>query len=208
VIKNVYGMSVKELTAHIRTLMGIRTDWGHPDTTAAISFNHERNTAFVRFDTQEECDQAEWHLEGARNTKIKSKGKGKALKVEKWTSDHTASKGKTRKKEEEAEAKQKQPRGNKPTREESIARAPWKSKPDAKKIITKAPAPSKPVVPDVEESNQSGSKSASPKRRKTDAKSGAKYGHIKTDTDDNGDTVVHITIKSTGKDKKNNRSSE
>ena len=40
------------------------------------------------------------------------------------------------------------------------------------------------------------------KSKKTEAKSGAKYGHIKTDTDDNGDTVVHITIKSTGKDKK------
>ena len=40
------------------------------------------------------------------------------------------------------------------------------------------------------------------KATKTEAKSGAKFGHIKTDTDDNGDTVVHITIKSTGKDKK------
>ena len=40
------------------------------------------------------------------------------------------------------------------------------------------------------------------KKTKKGVKSGAKYGHIKTDTDDNGDTVVHITIKSTGKDKK------
>ena len=40
------------------------------------------------------------------------------------------------------------------------------------------------------------------KKQKTEAKSGANYGHIKTDTDDNGDTVVHITIKSKGKDRK------
>jgi hypothetical protein len=82
VIKNVAGMGAKELKAHIRTLMNIRTDWGEPDTTAAISFNYERQTAFVRFDTQEECELAEKRLEGARNTKTKSKGKGKMLKVE------------------------------------------------------------------------------------------------------------------------------
>jgi hypothetical protein len=117
-------------------------------------------------------------------------------------------KDKEKAEEEVAEAKLKQPRGNKPTREESLSRAPWNSKTVAKKIITKAPAPSKPVVPDVEESNQSCSKSASSKKQKTEAKSGAKYGHIKTDTDDNGDTVVHITIKSTGKDKKNKWSGE
>ena len=98
VVKNVGGMGAKDLKAHIRTLMDIRTDWGHPDTTAAISFNYERQTAFVRFDTQEECELAEKRLEGARNTKTKSKGKGKMLKVEKWTIDHTASKPKTRKK--------------------------------------------------------------------------------------------------------------
>ena len=77
VIKNVAGMGAKELKAHIRTLMNIRTDWGEADTTAAISFNFERQTAFVRFDTQEECELAEKRLEGARNTKTKSKGKGK-----------------------------------------------------------------------------------------------------------------------------------
>ena len=76
-IKNVAGMGAKELKAHIRMLMNIRTDWGQADTTAAISFNFERRTAFVRFDTQEECELAEKRLEGARNTKTKSKGKGK-----------------------------------------------------------------------------------------------------------------------------------
>ena len=98
--------------------------------------------------------------------------------------------------------------GNRPAREDSLRRAPWNSKTVAKKNITKEPAPSKPVVLDVEESSQSGSNSTSSKKQKTEAKSGAKYGHIKTDTDDNGDTVVHITIKSTGKDKKNKWSGE
>jgi hypothetical protein len=82
VIKNVAGMGAKELKAHIRFLMGIRTDMGHIDTTAAITFNFERRTAFVRFDTQEECDRAEKSLEGARNTKTKSKGKGKCWRSE------------------------------------------------------------------------------------------------------------------------------
>ena len=96
----------------------------------------------------------------------------------------------------------KQPMGNRPAREDSLKRAPWNSKTVAEKNITKEPTPSKPVVLDVEESSQSGSSCTSSKKQKTEVKSVAKYGHIKTDTDDNGDTVVHITIKSKTKDKK------
>ena len=130
------------------------------------------------------------------------------MKVEKWISDHTGSKGRTKKQEEEAEAKPKDPRGSKPTRtpdavlQGSIARAPWNGKHKIIKTITKASAPSKPVVPDDNESNSTSSQSTSPKRLTSEDKNAAKYENIKTDKDDNGDTVVHITIKSSEKDKK------
>ena len=90
--------------------------------------------------------------------------------------------------------------------QESIARAPWNGKQKIVNTITKASAPSKPVVPDDNESNSTSSQSTSQKRQHSEGKNAAKYENIKTDKDDNGDTVVHITIKSSEKDKKNDRS--
>ena len=58
------------------------------------------------------------------------------------------------------------------------------------------------VDPCDNERNAPSSRSTSPKRRKSVDKNEAKYGDIEASKDDNGDTVVHITIKSSDKDKK------
>ena len=77
VIHNVFGMHEKDLTKEIRLALGIRLDWGQADTTARVNYSAARRTAFVRFDTKEECNRVTMLLDGARNPKSKAGGKGK-----------------------------------------------------------------------------------------------------------------------------------
>ena len=76
VIHNVFGMHEKDLTKEIRQALGIRLDWGHTDTTARVNYSAARRTAFVRFDTKEECNRVQLLLNGTRNPKSKAGGRG------------------------------------------------------------------------------------------------------------------------------------